>query len=145
MEIKKLTRQQRRKMYRELGKNKWYVENWQPMKFIKVMDDIVNGGTMEAYANDIYQCFLRKLPDGMRHLSIKRNDRLPIHNWQHLQQIKNDVTGQESEGIELFPAMSRIADGANQYHIWVLPDGEKYPIGFNDRIVDMNQFKFYTI
>lgn len=135
----KLTRQQKRKMFREFGTNKWQIENWQRMKFIQVMDDIVNGGTMEAYANDIYQCFLRKLPNGIRYLSIKRNDRLPIRNWQHLQAIKNDVCGEESEGVELYPAMSRIADAANQYHIWVLPEGEKFPFGFKGKLVNMNQ------
>ncbi|MCK7530323.1 MAG: hypothetical protein MZV63_04320 [Marinilabiliales bacterium] len=98
------------------------------------MDDIACGGSMEAYANDTYQCFLRELPNGIRYLSIKRNDRFPIRNWQHLQQIKNDICGVESEGVELFPAMSRIADAANQYHIWVLPEGEKFPLGFEDRV-----------
>jgi hypothetical protein len=139
--MEKITRQQRRKMYREFGNNQWYIENWQKMKFIRMMDDIVYGGTMEAYVNDTYQCSLRKFPNGLRYLSIKRNDRLPIRNWQHLQQIKNDICGEESEGAELFPAMSRIADTVNQYHIWVLPEGEKFPFGFNDRLVNMNQLR----
>lgn len=137
----KITRQQRRKMYRKFGINQWHIENRQKMKFIRIMDDIVYGGTMEAFANDTYQCFLRKFPNGLRYLSIKRNDRLPIRNWQHLQQIKNDICGEESEGAELFPAMSRIADAVNQYHIWVLPEGEKFPFGFKERLVIMNQLR----
>jgi len=141
VEMEKITRQQRRKMYRNFGNNQWHIENWQKMKFIRIMDDIVNGGSMEAYANDTYQCFLRKPPSGLRYLSIKRNDRLPIRNWQHLQQIKNDICGEESEGAELFPAMSRIADATNQYHIWVLPENEKFPFGFKDRLVKMNQLR----
>ncbi len=100
----KITRQQERKMYREFGNNQWHIKNWQQMQFIRIMDDIVYGGTMEAYANDTYQCFL-EFPNGLRYLSIKRNDRLPIRNWQHLQQIKNDICGEESEGAELFPAI----------------------------------------
>ena len=58
-----------------------------------------------------------------------------------LQQIKNDICGEESESAELFPAMSRIADAVNQYHIWVLPEGDKFPFGFNDRLVNMNQLR----
>jgi len=139
--MERITRQQKRKMCREYCNNKWHIENWQRMKFIRIMDDIACGGSMEAYANDTYQCFLRKLPNGIRYLSIKRNDRFPIRNWQHLQQIKNDICGVESEGVELFPAMSRIADAANQYHIWVLPEGEKFPLGFEGRLVNMNQIK----
>jgi hypothetical protein len=38
----------------------------------------------------------------------------PIHNWRHLQQIKNDICGEESEALELYPAMSRIVDTVNQ-------------------------------
>lgn len=125
-----------------MSKNRWYVENWQPMQFVQELDDIANGtGKMEAYANNMYQCFLRRMENGMKYLSIKRNDRMPIHNWRHLQQIKNDICGEESEGAELYPAMSRIADAANQYHLWVLPKGEKFPFGLKGRLVNMKQPK----
>lgn len=94
----------------------------------------------EVWANDLYECQVRYLePDrkraGMLHLSIKHWDRTVIRDWRHLQAIKNDVCGWEREGLELFPAESRLVDGANQTHIWVLPAHERIPIGFNERAV----------
>jgi len=66
------------------------------------------------------------------HLSIKREDREPIHDWRDLQIIKSLFCGPESEGIEIYPAESRMVDTANQFHLWVFPDGATIPVGFND-------------
>lgn len=66
---------------------------------------------------------------------IKRNDRMPIHDWRHLQQIKNDICGEDREAVELYPATDRVNDGANQYHLWVLPKGKRMAIGSPLRIV----------
>lgn len=68
------------------------------------------------------------------HLSIKRNDKEPIHDWRHLQEIKNQIVGEENEAIEIYPAESRLVDMANQYHLWVFKDqAMKAPIGFKTR------------
>lgn len=68
-------------------------------------------------------------------LSIRRNDRKPIHDWRHFQAIKNDIAGPEREAVELYPAESRLVDTSNQYHLWVAPEGERYQIGWARRIV----------
>ncbi len=74
-------------------------------------------------------------PD-MIHLSIRRLDRRAIRDWRDMQQIKNMIVGPEHEGVELYPADSRLADSANQYHIWVLADPDaRFPFGFMDRLV----------
>lgn len=71
------------------------------------------------------------------HLSIKRNDRAPIHDWRDLQEIKNELVGPECEGVELYPAESRRVDSANQYHLFVISvPGHRWPFGFTDRLVD---------
>ena len=54
------------------------------------------------------------------HLSIRRQDREAIHDWRHFQQIKNEICGTEREGLELYPAESRVLDAANQYHLYVI-------------------------
>lgn len=64
------------------------------------------------------------------HLSIKRNDREVIHDWRHLQRIKTEICGPEAEGMELYPAESRVVDMANQYHLWVFT---KNRVGFGFR------------
>lgn len=69
-------------------------------------------------------------------LSIKRRDKQPVTNWRHIQRIKNELVGEECEGMQLFPAESRLADAANQYHVMCFPDPEmRFPIGFRDRLV----------
>lgn len=133
-----ITRQQIRRLTRDLKDNKWFIEGWQVMKFDRrQVDNINKTREVDIYVNDIYHCIVREHPD-YTHLSIKRLDILPIHNWRHMQQIKNDISGDEREGVELYPAMSRIVDAANQYHLWVFR-GYVNNIGFNERLVNQNQ------
>jgi len=67
------------------------------------------------------------------HLSIRRQDREPCEDWRDFQQIKNEICGTEREGLELYPAESRVMDAANQYHIWVIMnEGFLIPVGYTD-------------
>lgn len=69
-------------------------------------------------------------------LSCKRSDRQPIADWRVMQQIKNAIVGTENEGVEIYPAESRLVDTANQYHIWVMKEpGIRFPFGFQERAV----------
>lgn len=92
----------------------------------------------EVFTNDRYQV-IRRFDHGngtqtMIHLSIKRLDKEPIHDWRDLQVIKNDLAGPETEAVELYPAESRLVDAANQFHLWCFP-GFRFPFGFADRLV----------
>lgn len=73
--------------------------------------------------------------DGALWLSIKRRDRVWIRDWRELQRIKNEIAGPEREGVELYPAESRMVDTSNQYHLWVLPKGQNFPFGYKERLV----------
>lgn len=135
--MENITRQQKRRFTRDMKDNKWVVEGWQVMKFDRRQVDIVNKTReVDIYVNDIYHCIVREHPD-YTYLSIKRLDILPIHNWRHMQQIKNDICGDEREGIEIYPAMSRIVDTCNQYHLWVFREPINN-IGFTERLVKMS-------
>jgi hypothetical protein len=91
--------------------------------------------------NDLYQVAIYHDPPprpgwpNLIHLSIKRIDRQPIHDWRELQEIKNSLLGNETEAVELYPAQSRVADLANQYHLWALGDLQKWPIGFKEGFI----------
>jgi len=74
-------------------------------------------------------------PEGWTHLSIRRNDREPIHDWRDLYAIKCAVCGPEREAIEIYPAWSRCVDAANQFHLWVLPEGQQIGVGFTYQAV----------
>lgn len=69
------------------------------------------------------------------HLSIRRQDRGPIRDWRHMQRIKNELCGEDAEGVELYPAESRLVDEANQFHLYILPVGARWPCGVWERQV----------
>lgn len=82
------------------------------------------------WANDLYTVIVHEMEGGITHLSIRRNDRAAARDWRHFQQIKNQLCGAEREGLELYPAESRVVDTVNQFHLWVLPAGQTVPLGF---------------
>lgn len=100
------------------------------------------------YKNGVYTVHVRDIPDDERgygdgspwpamvHLSIKRNDRAPFHDWRELQGIKNAIVGAENDAVEIYPAESRLVDTANQYHLWCFRDANvRIPFGFGMRVV----------
>jgi hypothetical protein len=67
------------------------------------------------------------------HLSIKRLDKEPVHDWRILQQIKNYIAGDKIEMWECYPKESQLVDTANQYHLWGFNTTQKViPFGFYD-------------
>ena len=74
-------------------------------------------------------------PLGWIHLSIRNVDGSAKHDWREFQDIKNSILGKEYEGIELYPAESRVLDECNQFHIYCAPKGEVIPCGRADRRV----------
>lgn len=87
----------------------------------------------EVWVNEAYQVVVRYQPGNegvMWHLSIHTNTRYPIHDWRHLQQIKNEVCGEERWAIEVYPPESDLVDTANEFHLWVMPEGVPLGIGF---------------
>lgn len=83
----------------------------------------------ECWLNNRYQCLVKYVPNSnpdlpeIKKLSIHLRDRGPMRNWRHLQQIKNEVCGELSTGIEVFPPETALTDTANEYHLWVFPEG----------------------
>ncbi len=102
----------------------------------------------EVWKNDLYEVRVfrgsnadwlvhEKLWQGsMDYLSIKRIDKKAIHDWRHLQLIKNELVSEHREAIELYPKESRLMDTANQYHLFVFPKDYSIPLGWNTRNVN---------
>jgi hypothetical protein len=103
----------------------------------------------DVYVNDIYQVLFydeksiacsKSIHDDwefsgkMRYLSIKRHDKEPINDWREFQDIKNQICGEDSEAVELYPNENRLVDTANQYHLWVFPKGYILPFGWQARM-----------
>lgn len=94
----------------------------------------------KVFVNDQYQVNVKfgdkeKGMKGFLWLSIKRKDKNWIRDWRELQKIKNLIAGPEREGMELFPAESRLVDSSNQFHIFVLAEGDSFPFGYKKRLI----------
>lgn len=101
-------------------------------KFEAIVD---SEASLDMYVNDKYQVAIRDMGEFV-HLSIKRIDREPIHDWRELQQIKTELIGPECEAVELYPAESRVIDTANQFHLWACKDPKfRFPLGFDSKRV----------
>lgn len=112
---------------------------WTPFEQIHPRTYVCEPGET-VWVNSRYTVYLRiqeaKEADQPRlfHLSIKRNDKEPIHDWRELQRLKNEIVGPEQEMIELYPAESRLVDSSNQFHLWGF-ERVRIPFGFAERLV----------
>lgn len=72
-------------------------------------------------------------PDGkpmtIWHLAMIGTKAHPDLSWEDLQRAKNELLGEGTEAIELYPAADRALD-MPQRHLWCFPPGFKLPIGF---------------
>ena len=98
---------------------------------------LVDGGSV--WVNDEYIVIQRDHDTGLTHLSFKNRANNPFIDWRDRQEIKNQLCGPEREGCELYPAESRLVDAANQFHLWVLPEGDRFPFGFEQRFIVDNE------
>jgi hypothetical protein len=112
---------------------------------LEMFREFAESRTEKLYKNDKYQVAVLPVPEItgeiMIHLSIKRLDKEPIRDWRELQKIKNAIVGTECEGVELYPAESRLVDSANQYHIYCFVDPEyRFPFGMQQRFVTEKEY-----
>lgn len=94
------------------------------------------------YLNNLYQVNVRVMEpqtEGIiiTHLSIKLRTKDIIKDWRHFQLIKNQLCGEESLAIEIYPPESKLVDTANQYHLWVFPPeyNDVFNFMFQERLV----------
>lgn len=116
-----------------------FKESATPLNMAQAREQAQRLNRDEIWMNEIYQVNVDRFThreNGIVHLSIKRRDKEPLLDWRHKQQIKNQLVGDECEALELFPAESRLVDGANQFHLWAFSDpAQRIPVGFWQRMV----------
>ena len=111
-------------------------EDWPPFDEWELKN---REGDISRYWNSRYSVTVqRKKQHLMRHkvcvcLNITNADQSAKHDWRDFQRIKNEILGPEWEGIELYPAESRMVDPSNSYLMYCFRD--KLPIGINVRMV----------
>lgn len=75
-----------------------------------------------AFRNDRYFVTVRPIAGHVTHLAVRSfSGERP--SWHDLQRIKNDLAGEHATAVEVFPPSEEVVDGADVYHLWVLPDG----------------------
>jgi hypothetical protein len=98
----------------------------------------------EYWINDLYQVAVHRydadffpVEQPMVQLNIRRRDGKPIfRDWRHFQRIKNELVGPECEGVEIYPAESRLVDTSNKFSIWCFTNPEmRVPFGWFQRDV----------
>lgn len=117
------------------------VTPWTPFVEVKIHPGIASEGFQRSFKNSRYTVYWRDVPSDyghLVHLSIKRVDLNPIHDWRDMQRIKNEILGPEEEAMELYPAESRLMDTANQYHLWAFL-GMRAPFGYESQRIVMEQ------
>lgn len=85
-------------------------------------------GMTRAYRNNRYTVMIfenRVTTKGFdTQVLIQRLDNTPIAgHWREIQNIKNELFGRETVGIEYYPAESQLLDTHNIYWLWIFPPG----------------------
>lgn len=111
---------------------------WTEFRRVPAGPDYVPEPGETIWENSRYMVFMRPFVHPglgrMVHLSIKRLDRKPLHDWRDLQRIKNEMIGADREAVEIYPKEARLVDTCNQYHLWCFLDAE-IPFGSGERVV----------
>lgn len=106
---------------------------WKPMRLDQIgiqapRPDGLGIDLVDIYTNELYTATLRRYWDGWpfgggpwAQIGIYCDDGEPRHDWRDMQHIKNDLVGEEWEGLELFPAESRLLDPSNYYVMYCAP------------------------
>jgi len=82
-------------------------------------------------------CCHHEMFDGTIWLSIRiDNGKTHLIDWRDFQAIKNDLCGEHLQGVEIYPQEDVLHDTANVFHLWVLPEGIRLPLGWGKRDVD---------
>jgi len=96
----------------------------------------------DDWENDLYYGSLRRYESGSplgggpyALISITALSEDARHDWREFQQIKNDLVGPEWEGVELYPAESRLVDPSNRFYLFCFPPGVLAALGFGHRNV----------
>ncbi len=73
----------------------------------------------KAHRNKVF-CVLEREVSGAIHLAVSSLTEVRP-SWYEMQRIKDDLAGEKATAVEVYPPHDQIVDGANMFHLWVLP------------------------
>ncbi|GLQ09268.1 hypothetical protein GCM10007913_12000 [Devosia yakushimensis] len=107
--------------------------NWGPWNATELpmgMPGSMRGWTASVrrvHANRVWSVLERPLPDGAVHLAVSSlSGARPT--WWEMQRLKDEIAGTAATAVEIYPPRDEVIDGANMYHLWVVPDGLPYSL-----------------
>lgn len=115
---------------------------WTP--FVKVTESIPapDGlGHFNEFRNSRYCAFVRHCKTRseafrtLKHIAFRRIDYQSTIPWRDKQRLKNELLGEHWDCVELCPSEARLVDNSNMYHLWCLPPGTLWPVGWFTRVV----------
>jgi len=88
----------------------------------------------KAHRNKVFSVLDRTTTDGVRHLAVASLSQIRP-SWYEMQRIKDELAGPDATAVEVYPPHAEIVDGADMFHIWVLPT----PLSFGLRMTAITQ------
>ena len=126
-----------RNLGKQLGPGGWQVYvppeppslPWERLRHVG--DEDAGGGlSYEVWENRRYNCSVRRYAKGFFIknkpyivIGISNEDESARHDWRDFQAIKNDICGRDWEGVELYPAESRLKDPSNRFYLFCCEKG----------------------
>lgn len=100
--------------------------DWGPWEKFEFPHGTVGAGWSRHFTavhkNRVFSVLDGTRQDGTRHLAVTSlSQERP--SWWEMQRIKNEIAGEDATAIEVYPPQSEAVDGADMFHIWVLPSG----------------------
>lgn len=84
----------------------------------------------KVHRNRVFSVLDRIDFSGARHLAIASLSGIRP-TWHEMQRIKDEIAGANATAVEVYPPRAEIVDGADMYHLWVLPG--RLPFSLCDR------------
>ena len=91
---------------------------------------------MDKYweSDDGYDVMSRKIRTDwgvVEHVTVHRMVKAGDIPWSVKQEIKNELFGERTTAIEVYPDVRNLVDVCDVYHLWILPEGFKLPFGIH--------------
>lgn len=79
-----------------------------------------SGCITKAHRNRVFSVLDRMDYSGVRHLAVASLSGIRP-TWHEMQRIKDEIAGPDATAVEVYPPHAEIVDGADMFHLWVLP------------------------
>jgi hypothetical protein len=88
----------------------------------------------KAHKNKVFSVLDRETNGGVRHLAVASLSKIRP-SWHEMQRIKDELAGRDATAVEVYPPHIEIVDGADMFHIWVLP--YRLPFGLSSKLAPL--------